>query len=129
MTEDTAGNQPLDEPEPTESLDSLALDTVLEVLANRNRRFALYALIEAPDGVMALDTLIENVATLTAALDREAVTRERYLDIATDLYHWQLPVLADVGVVEGDARHEMIRYRRDPVLETWLEQVRGYEIA
>lgn len=108
---------------------SLSLDTILEVLANQRRRFALYTLADSPDGVVALETLIEDVVTLEAGLTNEALRRDRYIETAADLYHWHLDVLADVGIVTYDKRRKSIRYRSEPLLETWLDQVRRSELS
>lgn len=108
---------------------SLSLDTVLEVLSNRHRRFALYALTEADNGILSLNTLIDEVVTLAAALDEDAVTRDQYQQIATDLYHWHLQVLADVGLIDYDARQETIRYLPHPTLETWVERTSHDELS
>lgn len=108
---------------------SLTLDAVLYVLANRSRRFVLYTLSDAAEGVTDLATLVEDVATLEAAMDEAALRRDRYLEVATDLYHWHLPALADVGVVDCDGRHDTIRYRDHPALETWLTRVRRDELG
>lgn len=107
---------------------SLTLDTVLELLANQRRRFALYTLTDAPNRVVTLETLIEDVATLEAARADEALTRDRYLDVASDLYHWHLPVLADVGIIDCDARSEFMRYWSYSSLETWISRVRHDEL-
>jgi hypothetical protein len=107
---------------------SLSLDTVFELLANRRRRFALYSLTDADDGMVDLAALIEDVATLEAALLERAITRRRYLDVGTDLYEWHLPVLTDVGLIECDLRHGTIRYWPDSRLETWVDRVRAEEI-
>lgn len=107
---------------------TLSLDTVFEVLANQRRRFALYTLTDAPNGVVDLDALFEDVVTLEAALADEALTRDHYVDAAADLYHWHLPVLADVGLVDRDDRSGTIRYRGQSMLETWLDRVRDDEL-
>ena len=119
-----SGGSTVAEPRPT-----LTLDAVLEVLSNRGRRFALYSLSDAADGVTDLGTLIEDVVTLESALDGAAVRRDRYLEVARDLYHWHLPVLADVGVLDRDDRHETIRYLGHPTLETWLARIRRDELG
>lgn len=126
---DNTGYEATDSAPTSEDESALSLDTVFEVLANRRRRFALYALTDASNGVVALDTLFEDVATLIAALDDDPVTRDRYLDIAADLYHWHLPVLDDVGLVECDTRSQTVRYLCDPTLETWLDRVKRDELG
>lgn len=107
---------------------TLSLDDVLELLSNRRRRFVLYSLADAAERVAEFPTLVEDVATLEAAMDEAALRREQYLDLATDLYHWHLPVLVDVGVVDCDGRHDTIRYRGHSTLETWLTRVRSDEL-
>jgi hypothetical protein len=124
---DTDKDDPVDVDCPDTDL-SLTLDTVLELLANQRRRFALYTLIDAPDRVITLETLIEDVATLEAACADKALTRDRYLEVASDLYHWHLPVLADVGIIDCDARSEHIRYWCHSPLETWTSRVRHAEL-
>ena len=119
-----SGGRTVAEPRP-----SLTLDAVLELLSNRDRRFALYSLADAVDGVTDLRTLIEDVVTLESALEEAAVHREHYLEVARDLHHWHLPVLADVGVVDHDERHETIRYLGHPTLETWLDRTRRDELG
>jgi len=108
---------------------SLSLDTVFELLANRRRRFILYSLTDAVDGMADLRSVIEDVATLEAALEKRAFTRQHLLDVGTDLYEWHIPVLTDVGVIECDARHGTIRYWSQPLLETWLERARTDELG
>lgn len=106
----------------------LSLDTVFELLANRQRRFALYALTESENSVHELETLVEDVTSLCAALDETALTRDRYLQTALDLTDWHLPVLSHVGVIECDPRHRTIRYRPHERLETWIERARTEEL-
>lgn len=108
---------------------SLALDAVFEILADRRRRFSLYAFIDAPEEALSFVTLVEDVATLEAAIDGTPVTRDRYLAAAADLYHWHLPVLAEVGVVEYDERSGMVRYLARPLLETWVARVKRDELT
>ena len=124
MSED-ANWPPTERPQPVPGLD-LSLDAVLELLANQHRRFALYAL--ADTGVTDLQSLLEDVVTLDAALREAAFRRDRYLELAVDLYHWHIPVLADVGAVECDHRHDLLRYRRHPTLESFLDCVRQDEL-
>ncbi|WP_457852013.1 DUF7344 domain-containing protein [Halalkalicoccus ordinarius] len=82
----------------------------MELLANQRRRFTLYSLLDSDNDLIELETLIEDVATLEAAVADHVLTRERYRDVAADLYQWHLPVLADVGVIDYDSRHDLIRY-------------------
>lgn len=102
---------------------------MLELLANRRRRFTLYALTATTDGRTTLEALIEDVATLEAAIANEALTRDRYLETAGDLYHWHVEVLADVGVIEIDDQTEAIKYHHHPLLETWLARIQACELS
>lgn len=122
----------IDKNDPTADLGaipSLSLDTVLELLSNQRRRFALYTLVDAPTGVVDFQALIEDVATLEAARAETALTRDRYLEVASDLSHWHLPVLADVGIIETDLRTGSIRYWSSTLLETWATRVRQNELS
>lgn len=128
MTEGRDREEPSVTTSPPESESVLSLDTVFEVLANRRRRFALYTLLDARNGVVPFDALVEDVATLLAAVDGDAVRCDRYLELGTDLYHWHLPVLADVGLIDYDPRQKTIRYWPDPLLEHWLKRVKQDEL-
>lgn len=120
------------QPKPTESSiieTTLSLDTVLELLANQRRRFALYAVVDLTDDLIEFEMLIEEVATLEAACAQTALTREHYQDVAADLYHWHLPVLADVELIDFDTRDELVRYWPHHILETWVARVRQDELV
>lgn len=116
-------------PQNSALLPSLSLDTVLELLANQRRRFALYSLLNAGDPSVEFETLIEDVATLEAALTDRALTRERYQDVAADLYQWHLPVLKDVGIIEYDPRHDLIRSFEGSCLRKWTLRVQQGEFS
>lgn len=75
------------------------------------------------------ETLVEDLATLEAAMLREPLTRKLYQNIAADLYHWHLPVLSDVGIVECDPRHELIRCFDHPLLLRWADCVHQDELS
>lgn len=107
---------------------SLSLDTVLELLADQRRRFTLYSLLDSDSTLIEFETVIEDVATLEAAVADHALTRERYQDVAADLYQWHLPVLDDVGVIDYDARHDLIRYFGHPLLHKWATRIRQDEL-
>ncbi|ADJ16883.1 DUF7344 domain-containing protein [Halalkalicoccus jeotgali] len=108
-------------------LSPLSLDTVLELLANQRRRFALYSLLTADGSSVEFEPLIEDVATLEAALTEDALTRERYQDVAADLYQWHLPVLDDVGIIDYDPRQDLIRVFEDSCLRKWTLRVQQDE--
>lgn len=123
-------NHPTHSGPPTgaDSCSTLSLDAVLELLANRRRRFGLYSLGDAPDGTLPIETLVEEVATLEAGITGEPLTRERYLAVASDLHHWHLEVLAESEVVAVDVEAETVQYLGDRLLETWLDRLRRSEL-
>lgn len=116
-------------PQNSALLPSLSLDTVLDLLVNQRRRFALYSLLNADDPSVEFQTLIEDVTTLEAALTDRALTRERYQDLAADPYQWHLPVLEDVGIIEYDPRHDLIRFFEGSHLRKWTLRVQQNEFA
>lgn len=129
MTDDIERDA-VEAPRPPADIDStLSLDTVFRVLSNRHRRFALYSLSDAADGTLSLEELFEDVTTLVVSLESDPFTRERYGQIASDLYHWHLPVLSDTGLIDSDPRTGMIRYRPRAPLERRLDRVRAGELG
>lgn len=108
---------------------ALTLDTTFELLANRYRRLTLYLLTDATNGILTQETIFEEVTTLWAALTESAITWDRYQEIATNLYRWHLPVLADVGVIDWDRRHGTIRYFPHQRLNRWVHRARREEFA
>lgn len=99
------------------------------MLASQRRRFVLYVLADAAERVTTLAELIDEVVTLETAIEFEPLTNDRLTEIATDLYHWQLPVLHDVGIIDCDSRHKTIRYLAPPTLEPWVRRARSEELA
>ncbi len=76
---------------------SPALDAALDLLSNRRRRYVLYHLRNR-DGAATLEELAERVAEWESEGD-EPTDEDRVL---ADLYHSQLPRLADAGAVAFD---------------------------
>lgn len=76
---------------------SPALDAALDLLSNRRRRYVLYHLRNR-DGAVTLDELAERVASWEGDAD-ESDDESRVL---ADLYHSQLPRLADAGAITFD---------------------------
>lgn len=102
----------------TLTLPAPSLDTIFELLSDRHRRHALYALHRAEDGVMTVDQLTDRVRH--AEGDRGSGARHRG-EIETALRRQHLPKLVAADVVEYDERSETIRYHGKPCLEEWLE--------
>jgi hypothetical protein len=83
---------------------SPALDATLDLLSNRRRRYVLYHLRDADEAV-ALDELAERIASWEQETDGRDVGRSRGAKerVRADLYHSQVPRLAEAGVVTFDA--------------------------
>jgi DNA-binding transcriptional ArsR family regulator len=79
--------------------DAESTDTVLEALSDPRRRDALrILLVERSSTVEELATGL--VRDRPSDADRTTVSKE---ELATELYHWHLPQLANTGFVEYDA--------------------------
>ena len=105
--------------------DDAELDTVLsmnqlfDVLADERRR-RLLCYLHRKDGDVAslvelIDYLVVQEADSVADLDTD--------DVAISLAHKHLPKLADVGLVEYDARSRTVRYRGGEAMASCLEKV------
>jgi len=89
---------------------SPALDATLDLLANRRRRFVLYHLRDR-GGAVGVEALAEQVAAWEREADGSVATPASSEDarierVLADLYHCQLPQLAEVGVVDYDVDEE-----------------------
>lgn len=99
---------------------ALDLDSVFEVLSDRRRRYALYALYRADGGAMTVGRLAASVGRMED--DGRTITADRRSErIAADLRERHVPTLVAAGAVEYDERSETVRYRCRPALEEWLE--------
>lgn len=99
---------------------SNAEPAVFEALADRRRRYVLFSLVDAPDGVAELDELSEQVHRWERAAE-DALPDDHRDRVVASLYHVHLPALADAGLVEFDARSKTARYRGDGTHEAILE--------
>lgn len=98
-----------------------SFDTVFDLLADRRRRYAMYALVGAEDGLVDVDGLADEVAMLEARTGESELSESLRQDVADELREVHLPRLADADVVEYDARSDAVRYWRQPTLEEYLE--------
>ena len=97
----------------------LSVETVHELLADRQRRLVLVHLHETDKSTFPLSDL---VGVLQVGEDEESKRRARI-----DLLHKHLPKLADYDIVEYDRQDEAVRYRGDTQLETLFEISTFYE--
>lgn len=105
----------------------LSLDDVFGLLAERRRRFALHALLDAEQGAIDCETLAETVAAREAEADGEYESPERRARVAAALHDVHLPKLDDAGVVDYDTRSGAVRYWGHPVVEEYLLHVAPLE--
>jgi len=80
----------------------LSASSVFSVLSDERRRYVLYSLSEH-DGELSFDALPEEIqAWESGSPDRD--------QIAIELYHLQLPKLADLGFIEYDDPAGSVRF-------------------
>jgi len=72
-------------------------------VANDRRRIVLGYLRQRSDGAVSLETIIEQIR------EQEADPPDEH-QLAIDLYHKQLPLLADAGLVTFDSENLTVRY-------------------
>lgn len=100
-----------------------SVDIVLETLASRRRRYALYYLQDQTTA-----TLQEVSLQVTAWEKGVSIQTTDFDDrIYADFYHRHLPKLADANMIEYDPRQELIRYDCSDLVERMLELARWVE--
>lgn len=104
------------------------LDDVFHVLADRRRRYLLYCLAQATDGLAERSQLVDAVAAFEAAAPGEEEPPPAG-SIESELHHCHLPRLADAGFVDYDRRQGTVRYDPSPSLEEWLEHAHYREVG
>ncbi|MDS0295874.1 DUF7344 domain-containing protein [Halogeometricum luteum] len=90
-------------------------DSAFQCLANERRRCVLDYFRNSDGDTASFGDLVDHV------IEREgpSSTPDRE-QVVIDLYHRQLPVLADHGVIDVDGRAERVRYNGDEEIETLL---------
>ncbi len=97
----------------------LTADTILELLANRRRRYLLYALREY-DEPIELSKLAEQVAGWEHDVPPEDVAKNEYKSVYVSSVQCHVPKLADAGVVDHDESNHTV------VLSDNFEQLQPY---
>ncbi|WP_254766068.1 DUF7344 domain-containing protein [Salinilacihabitans rarus] len=101
----------------------LTADTILELLANRRRRYLLYAL-RGRDGPIELSRLAETVAGWEHDVPPEDVAKNEYKSVYVSSVQCHVPKLADAGVVDHDAdNHSVVLSENFDQLEPYLRLV------
>ncbi|ELY89925.1 MULTISPECIES: DUF7344 domain-containing protein [Natrialba] len=85
----------------------LSADTILELLANRRRRYLLYAL-RGQDSPIELSTLAERVAGWEHDVPPEEVAKNEYKSVYVSSVQCHVPKLADAGVVDHDEENHTV---------------------
>ncbi|WP_265109774.1 DUF7344 domain-containing protein [Halosolutus halophilus] len=97
----------------------LSADTILELLANRRRRYLLYAL-RGQDGPIELSTIAEQVAGWEHDVPPDEVAKNEYKSVYVSSVQCHVPKLADSGVVDHDEENHTV------VLADNFEQLEPY---
>lgn len=97
----------------------LSADTILELLANRRRRYLLYALRGREDPI-ELSTLAETVAGWEHDVPPEEVAKNEYKSVYVSSVQCHVPKLDDAGVVDHDENNHTV------VLADNFEQLEPY---
>ncbi|WP_137287979.1 DUF7344 domain-containing protein [Natronorubrum halophilum] len=101
----------------------LSADTILELLANRRRRYLLYAL-RGQDGPIELSTLAEQVAGWEHDVPPDEVAKNEYKSVYVSSVQCHVPKLADAGVVDhNEDNHTVILSSNFTQLEPYLRIV------
>jgi hypothetical protein len=104
-----------------------SFDTLFDLLSERRRRYALYALTGIEDGLADVETLADEVALWEARTSDAKLTESLRQEIADGLRETHLPLLAEADIVEHDDRSDAVRYWQQPTLEEYLDHTRFKE--
>ncbi|WP_226040396.1 hypothetical protein [Natrinema sp. DC36] len=85
----------------------LSADTILELLANRRRRYLLYALRGREDPI-ELSTLAETVAGWEHDVPPDEVAKNEYKSVYVSSVQCHVPKLDDAGVVDHDENNHTV---------------------
>ena len=99
-----------------------SLDHFYRLLGDWRRRVILYLLSES-------DTRVHSVSTIASWIaDVEGRNDSSVTDIEIELRHKHLPKLAESGMIEYDARSEVVVYSGNDRIESLLEWPKDREI-
>ncbi|MCU4751849.1 hypothetical protein OB919_07615 [Halobacteria archaeon AArc-curdl1] len=106
-----------------EESEQLTADVILELLANRRRRYLLYAL-RGRDEPIELSKLAEQVAGWEHDVPPDEVAQNEYKSVYVSSVQCHVPKLADAGVVDhDDENHTVVLADKFSQLEPYLQVV------
>ena len=107
----------------SQAAQQLSADTILELLANRRRRYLLYALRGREDPI-ELSTLAETVAGWEHDVPPDEVAKNEYKSVYVSSVQCHVPKLDDAGVVDHDEdNHTVVLADNFDQLEPYLRVV------
>lgn len=99
-----------------------SLAHLLELLANRRRRYALYYLDEVETTVVTLDELTDQLVEWEHEWDGYEDSMDTHREsVRIALHHNHLPRLADAALIDYDDRTEIVRNWGEPSLIQWAQ--------
>ncbi|ERH13924.1 MAG: hypothetical protein J07HB67_00177 [halophilic archaeon J07HB67] len=103
---------------------------LFEILSNRRRRYAVYALGNEETDTVELGELARRIAAWETGKPPERVTSTERKRVYTALQQSHLPKLADAGLIDYDERASVIHSQPElEEYEVYMELVRGREIS
>jgi DNA-binding transcriptional ArsR family regulator len=104
-------------------------EQLFEILSNRRRRYAVYALGRGEDDTVELGELARRIAAWETEKPPEQVSSTERKRVYTALQQSHLPKLAEAGLVDYDERASVIHTRPElEEYEVYMELVHGREI-
>ncbi|RQG86974.1 hypothetical protein EA462_15085 [Natrarchaeobius halalkaliphilus] len=101
----------------------LSADVILELLANRRRRYLLYAL-RGQENPIELSRLAERIAGWEQDVPPDEVAKNEYKSVYVSSVQCHVPKLADTGVVDHDEdNHTVVLADNFDQLEPYLRVV------
>jgi DNA-binding transcriptional ArsR family regulator len=88
----------------------ISSDKILSAVANDHRRAILRSLIDASDGTLGYDTLVDHIADRVEAENTDGVSDEHRQRVRIALHHTHLPKLAEAGIIDYEAEAGQIQF-------------------
>lgn len=98
---------------------NISTETLLELVANPQRRMVLHRLRESDASVLGIEELTEEVVTDGGGTASRCLSDESRA--VAELHHTHLPKMADAGIIEYDERSGTVRYYPDDRIERLVQ--------